>query len=100
VRSPVPDLCADLRAWAASGYRTVPGATGRFVEAQEAEQTRPADEAVLALLRPLEGARARTLARAIETLHLSTAASIEKDLAPDLRRLAAGLGISQTPVVG
>ncbi len=46
-----PDLCADLKAWAASGFQTVPAGVTRTNQETEADSTGP-EEVPLRLLKP------------------------------------------------
>jgi hypothetical protein len=55
-----PDICADVRAWAASGYRTVPAGTASFDEGFYAYDIE-AEEVPLRLLRPYESATEASL---------------------------------------
>jgi len=40
LRAPVPNACADMRSWAASGYRTLPAGTKAFMREREAQGAR------------------------------------------------------------
>jgi hypothetical protein len=62
--APLPDVCADARAWAASGFSTLPPSTAAVAAELNDEDT--GDEAsIKQLLVPYETAAARKLARAV-----------------------------------
>jgi hypothetical protein len=68
LRLALPNMCADMRAWVASGYRTLPADTSRFVketegtESQEAsEMSMGSAEAISHRLAPYQDAAARRL---------------------------------------
>jgi hypothetical protein len=56
---PLPDLCADIRSWSASGFETIPAATAQFDRRLEAIQGEPPP---LSLLAPYERPAQRILA--------------------------------------
>lgn len=62
---PLPDLCADLRTWAASGYSVIPPSTTQFDRHVEAIEGHPLP---LALLAPYEGSAQRALAARVASL--------------------------------
>jgi hypothetical protein len=79
VSLPAPSLCADVRAWAASGYRQLPASTVAFVgkfmpawvgagllPAQLSQYETPATRALAARTKPLEQDVAEAEARAVE----------------------------------
>jgi hypothetical protein len=73
---PVPNLCADMKAWVAGGYRTIPEDASRFLKTAEGgpeirEPNGPPvglAEAVEHRLSHYQGAADRTLARHVEHL--------------------------------
>ena len=81
VRTPLPDVCGDLRAWKASGYTTLPATTvhfrktfyenwvgiGYMPRAMLAPYLRPAQSGLLRRSRQFEEAVAEAEARAVET---------------------------------
>jgi hypothetical protein len=62
---PLPGLCGDLRAWAASGYSAIPATTTQFDRHVEAIEGHPLK---LALLAPYEGPAQRALAARVAGL--------------------------------
>ncbi len=68
VRVGTPNLCADLKAWAASGYRTLPKSTKRLVRKIEAGPEKPGTKALWRLLAPYESPSVKRLVR--RTKHL------------------------------
>jgi hypothetical protein len=62
---PPPDLCGDMRAWAASGYSAIPAAATQFDRRVEAVEGHPL---ALALLAPYEGPAQRALAARVASL--------------------------------
>ncbi len=97
----VGNVCADARAWAASGYRTLTPATqeseARFAELIEAsvEQGRPLDTRTVELLvAHEEGERGRALARRLAELEARLARSSLQNQDPSTR-LARALGFHE-----
>jgi hypothetical protein len=62
---PPPDLCADMRAWAASSFSAIPSSTTQFDRHVEAIEGHPLP---LALLVPYEGPAQRALATRVASL--------------------------------
>jgi hypothetical protein len=62
---PPPDLCADMRAWAASSFSAIPSSTTQFDRHVEAIEGHPLP---LALLAPYEGPAQRALAARVAGL--------------------------------
>lgn len=62
---PPPDLCGDMRAWAASGFSVIPASTMRFDRRVEAIEGHPLK---LVLLVPYEGPAQRALAARVAGL--------------------------------
>jgi len=70
---PVADACADMKAWAQSGYHRLSPASRSFEAAQNAARSRApakprAEPSVESLLKPYEGPRQRKLIRRIRAL--------------------------------
>ncbi len=68
-RTRAPDLCGDLKEWAASGYRIVPSGTRAFLA--QVDATRSSDlpqERIDELLRSYEGPRTRSLQNRVQRL--------------------------------
>lgn len=70
---PLPDLCADLRSWSASGFQTIPAATDQFDRRLEAIHGEPPPARLLV---PYEGHAQRTLAARVANLE-STLGALE-----------------------
>jgi hypothetical protein len=62
---PPPDLCGDMRAWAASGFSAIPSTTTQFDQNVETIDGHPL---ALALLGPYEGPAQRALAARVASL--------------------------------
>jgi hypothetical protein len=62
---PAPDLCGDMRAWAATDYSAIPATTTQFDGHVEAIEGHPLP---LALLAPYEGPAQRALATRVAGL--------------------------------
>ena len=63
-----PNLCADLKAWAASGYRILPKSTKRLVRQIEAPSKGPGSKAIWRLLAPYESPSVKRLVRRTKDL--------------------------------
>jgi hypothetical protein len=89
--APAPSFCADARAWAQSGYRSLSTASREFEASRAARKSSSEDEesSLSTLLKPYENASDRALIRKTETVGLellaSTAATVQTDLR--LRRI-------------
>jgi hypothetical protein len=60
--TPPPDACADMKAWAASGYRSLSPASRAFRETQAASTERlDTEQSISAALKPYEGSAERAL---------------------------------------
>ena len=70
---PLPDLCADLRSWSASGFQTIPVATVQFDRRLEAIHGEPPPASLLV---PYEGRAQRILAARVARLE-STLGALE-----------------------
>jgi len=60
-----PDLCADMRAWSATGFETIPASTTQFDRRVEAIEGHPPP---LSLLAPYEGPAQRGMAARVASL--------------------------------
>jgi hypothetical protein len=92
--SPAPTVCADMKAWAASGYRTLPQDTTEFVKTEEGTgSTLSLSEAsVRTLIANRESPADRTLAKRIERLSDKLGRALEA-LSPTSEHLVAALGL-------
>ncbi len=90
----LPDLCGDLKEWAASGHVTEPAGTRRFLEQYAATAGGGGDlqERIQPMLKSYEGARERVLARHLEKLITRAVHLLGTALDPLVGRVAVGLG--------
>jgi hypothetical protein len=104
---PAPPVCADMKAWVASGYRTLSAASKELASQTEALLKHALEALVLysqagiqpfpEILARYEGARDRALARHIEAL----TAELQRRSATEaavLKRLEAAVGLPAAPV--
>jgi hypothetical protein len=99
LRSVPLDVCADLRFWTQSGYRTLPHATkmlGRRVRGLVMLLLSTSGPDPVRLLRPVAGPRERALARRIARLQRRGGSSLES-LSGTLARTGRALGIPSAP---
>jgi hypothetical protein len=97
-----PDVCADIAAWKASGYATLPPDAVRFLARVErigalkfVGFTEESREAIIRrLLRRTEGAGERAAARRLARLETRVDARAEGDEVAARKKLAAALGVS------
>ena len=88
-----PNICADVEAWAATGYRTLPASTVAFDKGFYAYDIE-AEEVSLRLLRPYESATEASLVR--ETTHLEgPLAEFEAEAVSDYTEILDGLKLPQ-----
>lgn len=89
----LPDLCGDLKEWAAGGYTTLPAGTRRFL-AQYAATDAGGDllGRIKVMLRSYEGPRERLLQSHMERLRARAGRLIVAELVPLVRKTAARLG--------
>lgn len=101
----LPDVCADLREWVGSGYRTLSASTVGFLKSTEAlgKETSGArgmqeslEEAVLRRLRPHENAADRRLARRANQLEESVGKRLLVAYARAFSRVAQALGVKSS----
>ncbi len=103
-----PDLCADLKAWANSGYRTVPEATLEIARRSTAENSHEApranssspgtipNEAIWRALRPSEDDRARALVKSIVRLEAQVQRTEESAIEAATLVLTQRLGLTRS----
>jgi hypothetical protein len=98
-----PDLCADLRSWAASRFVTVATGTSQFVSALQATESRskssvkPAEGpeyAVLRLLRAYESASDRGILRSVKLLRARVEAKLAKAALDATAQIEAAVGLT------
>jgi hypothetical protein len=93
--TPVPQVCADMRLWAQSGYHTLSPASLAFKAAEEARATMPSPTgSIKSLLRPYEDAKQRALVRATEALRSKTREALEVANSRD-KTLERALGVPE-----
>ncbi len=96
----LPDICADIAAWKASAYATLPpSATGFLVRLYAIESgVGPSEESpeaiILRLLRPDEGPAERRAVKRMEQLEVQTNRRLTAAVAAVRTKLAAALGVS------
>jgi hypothetical protein len=88
-----PDICADVKAWAASGYSTLPATTVSFDERYYALDIE-AEEVSLRLLRPYESATEASLLHRTELLE-APLAEAEADAVYDYSKILDSLELSE-----
>jgi hypothetical protein len=89
----LPDVCADVQAWAASGYRTLPASTVQFDASYEADDIQ-AEEVPLRLLTPYEDAVEASLVRRTRRLE-GPLAQAEANAVADYTQILDGLELNQ-----
>ena len=89
----VPNVCADVRAWAADGYRSLPASTQQFNQRYD-EVDIEAEEIPQRLLAPYEGAPEVSLARHIQQLE-APIANAEANAVGDYTRILDALELHQ-----
>jgi hypothetical protein len=94
---PAPNVCADMRAWVASGYRSLSPATRALQAAQEAEPPPPLPRGPIVapsaiVLRPFEGAAEKQLLHQIRAVREQEFV-IARPLSGVQERVEAALGI-------
>jgi mono/diheme cytochrome c family protein len=99
---PVPDLCSDWRAWAASGYKvTAPGTTRFFTEVStvigvnEELAAGELEAAIERRLKPYEGRRERMLQREVDHLRRLTRGHSSSGLRVAFLKVQAALGLHE-----
>jgi hypothetical protein len=99
LRSPVPDVCADVKAWVSSGYKTLSPATKALMSRREARRPTARDsvqrEPVGILLARYEGPREQALVQKDSLLASQSAKSLGR-LEDVYERLADVLGLSRS----
>jgi hypothetical protein len=98
LRSPVPDVCADVKTWVSSGYKTLSPATKALVSRREARQPtgrHPVPRQLVGiLLARYEGPREQALVQKDSLLAAQSAKSLGR-LEDVYERLADALGLSR-----
>ena len=91
-----PDLCADLEAWAASRYTTLPAGVAAFFAriAQTTQSDLGPPERVKGMLRRYEGPRGRSVQAHLERLGDRDRELLETGLGRGLRKLASVLEVA------
>jgi hypothetical protein len=89
-QAPAPDLCADLRAWVGSGYRTVSAATQLDVQHRSklSAATEGAGEAIMRKLRRYESAADKRVARQISEVEQHGLRAALPQVFADLAKIA------------
>jgi hypothetical protein len=93
LRLSMPNVCGDLRTWAASGYKTVPATTTSFnfdVHAAASQQSTAIPSGALA---PFETGADASVARAALQVANGFQKSVSADVVPPLNRLFLVLGV-------
>jgi hypothetical protein len=88
-----PNICADVEAWAASGYRTLPATTVAFDEGFYTDDIE-AEEVSLRLLRPYESATGASLLHRTQQLE-APLAEAEAEAVFDYSKILDSLKLSQ-----
>ncbi len=94
-----PDVCSQLKEWAAGGYTTLPAATSRFLTEFAAAKEGGDEESVEAMLASYEGPRGQALRRRLVRLRERTARLLGTALGSALVKAQTRLGfvpVSQT----
>jgi hypothetical protein len=96
----LPDVCADIAAWRASAFATVPPSVTGFlalvqpIEAGVGPSEEPREAAIARLLRPYEDPVEQRTARRVERLEVSAGRPLGAAIAAARHRLATALGVS------
>jgi hypothetical protein len=94
---PLVDVCADMKAWAQSGYHRLSPASREFEATQEARSKRIVPGGSLkSLLKPFEGPRERALIRQIHALRPKLAHALV-GFSQAIARLKRALGVPEDP---
>jgi hypothetical protein len=95
--APLPNVCADMRAWVADDYKTLPAATAEFLAHREAKRARTGSEdtsgAIEALLTSYENTEDAALARRAKTLEREFVTGAAGTLTSVEARVESALGI-------
>jgi len=97
LETPPPDVCADMRAWAAGDYKTLPTGTTEFLARREAKRARTGTEdtsgAIEALLTSYENTEDAALARRAKMLEREFVTVADGTLSNVEARIETALGI-------
>ncbi len=97
VRLAPPDVCADIKAWAQSGYRILSPASRAFQSTRGAREEQVNSQSSLdALLKPFEGAAELAILRRTSAVH-KRLASMPVQSFRVFQRLAHALGVPENP---
>lgn len=97
---PAPDLCADLRSWVASGYKSVSAATEAYIHTESVliGETRGATSAITRKLAPYENRSDKKIARQIASLEKKAVGTGAPELLAALTKVGEVLhGAPATP---
>lgn len=89
----LPNVCGDVRAWAASGYRSLPASTAQFDQRYNADAFE-AEEVPLRLLAPYESASEASLVRRTKRLE-APLAEAEANAVADYTQILDALKLNQ-----
>jgi hypothetical protein len=95
VRSALPNLCSDLRAWVESDYRALPQGTRRFLHENEGTVNAPSNLQIIAELPRLADPAIKRLVHSVQASELRLRL-FNKPLGELVKRLVEGLGM-RTP---
>jgi hypothetical protein len=96
---PALEVCADMRAWVSSGYRTLSTATAAFLKAREASRrTEPGAPTVEQLLAPYESAHDKALIRETRAVGEREDTNSIKTLLRAFDRLRQVVGLHVFPI--
>lgn len=96
--APPPDVCADMKAWAASGYRTLSPASRAFEATLKAREQRVAPgESLPALLKPNEGPAELALVHRTDALRTKLTARLVGGISRAYRQVQRVLGVPEGP---
>lgn len=98
----LPDVCADIAAWKASAYATLPQSSVQFLTRVRAVETllfvgfteESREAIIMRRLRRFEGPAERRAAKRIERLEAQTGKRLEAAVLAARAKLTAGLGVS------
>jgi len=94
--APLPNVCADMRAWVADDYKTLPAATTEFLAQREAKQQAGTDDtpsAIEVLLTSYENTEDEALARRAKALEREFVTGAAGTLTSVEARVESALGI-------
>jgi len=94
-----PDLCADMKEWAAGGYTKLPAGTTRFLDRFAAARHGAGgiQEQIEVMLRPYQGARGRLLEARVRRHRIRLSRLLVAALTPAAGKVRSELGFSPPP---